>query len=226
MSTSQRPDAFPQTLGTWIGSQLDQGDQGRLDVNQHIMAVYARPLTIYLRGSSWNRFGEADEVINGFFASRLDKPEFFEQWKASGKRLRYWLINALRFHLQESWRRTKRNQSEPLPDFDQAPSQDDYNAFDRAWARECVQSACREACDQCATEGLDVHWSIFHQHHIEGTPYRQIAAELDISPGRCAVMVRTATSRFKESLLRRLALDGMPDDGATPEIDKLMEVLG
>lgn len=225
-STPKHPDAFPQTLGTWIKAQLDQGDQGRLDVNEHIMLVYAAPLRIYLRGSSWHRFGEVDEVINAFFASRLDKPDFFEQWQNSGKRLRYWLINALRFHLQESWRRAKRDRSDPLPDFDQAPTQDDYDAFDRAWARELVQGACRQAAEQCESEGLASHWAVFHQHHIEGTPYRAIAAAMDVSPGRCAVMVRTATSRFKTALLMRLELDGMPEDGAVPEIDKLLEVLG
>lgn len=218
-----QPDAFPPTLQTWIDARLDEGHTGRLDVNKHIMATYAVPLRIYLLGSSWRRFGEVDEIINGFFAGRLDKPEFFTQWKTSGKRLRYWLINALRFHLQEQYRRVKRDQAAPLPDDpDEATVHRD---FDRAWAMSLVREACLDAQTQCAHEGLQEHWSVFHQHHVDGVPYRDIAAAMNISPGRCAVMVRTATSRFKQAMAERLQIDGTPDTALDGEIDILLEAL-
>jgi DNA-directed RNA polymerase specialized sigma24 family protein len=220
---STKPDAFPQTLQTWINARLEDGQLGRLDVNNHIMTTYALPLRVYLLGSSWRRFGEVDEIINGFFAGRLDKPEFFTQWRASGKRLRYWLINALRFHLQEQYRRVKRDHADALPDDpDEAKAHRD---FDRAWAMSLIREACRDAQRQCAEESLQDHWSVFHQHHVEGVAYRDIAAAMDISPGRCAVMVRTATSRFKQAMADRLQLDGTPDAALDDEIDVLLEAI-
>ena len=220
---SPKPDVFPQTLHTWIDARLEDGQLGRLDVNNHIMTTYALPLRIYLLGSSWRRFGEADEIINGFFAGRLDKPDFFTQWQASGKRLRYWLINALRFHLQEQYRRGKRDHVDVLPDDpDEAKAHRD---FDRAWAMSLIREACRDAQQHCAEEGLEDHWSVFHQHHVEGVAYRDIAAAMNISPGRCAVMSRTATSRFKQAMANRLQLDGTPDTALNSEIDVLLEAI-
>ncbi|MCH2136238.1 MAG: hypothetical protein MK101_06605 [Phycisphaerales bacterium] len=216
-------DAFPPTLQTWINERLDAGPSGRLDVNAHVMTTYALPLQIYLQGSSWRRFGEVDDILNGFFASRLDKPEFFQQWRDSGKRLRYWLINALRFHLQELYRRSRRDEAQPLPEFD-APEVD-HRAVDRAWARALVATACKEAQARCNDEGLSEHWSVFRRHHLDAQPYRTIAEDMGITPGRCAVMVRTATARFKAAVADRLVADGAPSDDLDGEIDTLLEAM-
>ena len=86
-----KQDAFPQTLRTWIGARLVDGHAGRADVNRHLMTVYLRPLKIYFMGTSERWLGEPDDVVSGFFADRLARENFLDDWIASGVSLRRWL---------------------------------------------------------------------------------------------------------------------------------------
>ena len=61
-------------MRTWIGDRLAGGCASA--VNRHIMDVYARPLKIYYMGTSDRWLGEADDIIQGFFADRLAREDF------------------------------------------------------------------------------------------------------------------------------------------------------
>ena len=98
-------NAFPQTRRTWIDDALDRGGDGVHDVNGHIMETYAWPLRVYYLGTNSRWLGEPDDVIDGFFADRLARDSFLGDWRASGLRLRRWLINAFCFYLLELRRR-------------------------------------------------------------------------------------------------------------------------
>ena len=48
------------------------------------MERHAQPPAVFVRGSSLSRLGEAEELVNGFFASRLSDAGFLEGWSRSG----------------------------------------------------------------------------------------------------------------------------------------------
>jgi DNA-directed RNA polymerase specialized sigma24 family protein len=219
-------DAFPATMNTWIGQRIDSGDVGRADLNRHIMAVYAHPLKVYFLGSSFRRLGEPDEMVEGFFASRLPRPDFFREWRASTMRLRRWLMNAFLFFLQEQARLARREAARPIVELDLSPaaSGDSPEAMvDRAWAMTIVQQAWKEAEASCAAAGQERHWRIFILHHAEGRPYADLQREFGVSASQAAVMTRTASNKFKAALRDCIVNDGVAPSQVDAEIELLLE---
>ena len=224
MSTS---DVFPNTLNTWIGEALDRGGQGRLDVNAHLMQTYAWPLRVYFLGTSWRWLGEPDDIVNGFFANRLGRDDFLQQWRDSGLRLRRWLMNAFCFYLREEWNRRRRRR--PSGELDDEPltfSGDPEQVFDRAAVVAFVSRAVGQAAEACAGEGLEDHWRIFVRHHVDGIPFGEMAGEFGVDAARAAVMARTATRKFNTALRAVLARDGVAREDIDREIHLLLEAAG
>ena len=225
-NAADKPDAFPKTMGTWIDKQLQEGSVGRDVVNSHIMSVYAHPLKIYFLGSSMRTLGEPDDMVDGFFVSRLERNSYFDQWKESGLRLRRWLMNGFLFYLREELRRQKRDGKSSLGQEPVTPAVDNVdNDFDRAWAVAMVRDAWADAASTCEQEGLGDHWRLFIRHHLDGLPYKQFVEEFDVTPSQAAVMVRTATSRFKNAVRMRILLDGVHEDDVDGELQRLMEIM-
>jgi len=217
------PDAFPaRTHGTWIEARLAGGAPGRADVNHHVMSLYAQGLEAYYRGSSFCRrdrgraLGEPAEVVSGFFAERLGRAGFFEAWQASGKRLRHWLINAFRFHLQERLRRELRAGAAALPEELAAEDQDPIEAYHRTCALTLVRQALADTREECDARGLDDHWRMFELRYVHGLPPRCFIDRFGVDSVRAAGMIRVARNRF-ERVLRGLLgreLDTLEQIGA------------
>ena len=222
-----RPNVFPTTLHTWLGSRLVLGKEGRADVNQHVMSVYAWPLTVYFRGTRDRWLGEPEEIVQGFFADRLAREHFFSDWLQSGLPLRRWLINAFCFYLSEVKRARKRNEI----DFEPPDEQVDAGAkpeeiLDRAFVVSVVRRALQQTHDRCATQGLEQHWRVFIRRHYQGAGYQEIAMEFDIDTARAAVMARTAARKFRDALRDLLMRDGATPEHVDSEIQTLLEVAG
>ena len=221
---------FPPTLNTWIGEQMKVGTVGRVEINRHVMEAYVTPLRIYYLGTSWRTLGEPADIINGFLADRLDREEFFTKWQTSGKRLRHWLINALHFYLKELWRKERRHDALSIDqDEDGARNTEEPATIDREvdrnWARSLVAAACRDAQASCQEDGLGEHWELFIRHHLDGVAYADCVREFGVDPKRCAVMVRTASDRFRSAVQERLRQDGVPDAEIDEELVSLQEAI-
>jgi len=222
-------NVFPPTLGNdWFDELLAAGDEGRQAVNHHVMSVYAHPLKVYFRGTSFRSVGEADDIVAGFFASRLARPEFFRDWRRSGKRLRRWLMNALLFYLREQIKqnalRSARNA--PLDVMPEAPDDSEApDVADAAWAAAIVQSACAATAAACESAGQKAHWDLFYLHRMRGRSYIRLAEEFDITPKRASVMVRTVERKFREQVRRCIMIDGVPEEQVDGEIRHLLEVI-
>jgi len=213
---------------TWIGERLAAGSLGRDDVNQHIMNVYAEPLKIYYLGSSFRTLGDADDMVQGFFASRLDQDQFFDNWQQSGMRLRRWLMNGFLFYLREQIRSRKRDgRIGAMPE--QPPAEpDDAGAaelMDRAWAESIVRRAYADGADACREAGQSAHWDIFVQHHLHGRSYQDIVGGTDVTPAQAVVMARTATMKFRNALRESIRRDGVATGAIDDEIQQLMEAM-
>jgi len=223
-------DAFPTTQTTFIGRLLDRGPKGHVEAGRHIMTVYAHPLRVYLAGSSFRTLGDASEIIDGFFADRLQRDGFLASWLESGHRLRYWLINAFKNYLHEQIRAARRQQRKPDPGRYEARrhednAEDPEAVFHHEAALAVVREAFRLAEQECRAVSLDDHWRAFVRHHLDGLDYRAIANELEVTPARAGVMARTATERFRSRLREMVAWAGASDQEIDQEINELMEAL-
>ena len=223
-------DLFPRTHHTWIGRRLEQGADGRTDINHHVMSVYTWPLEIYFRSLRARWLGDAEDIVQGFFASRLDREDFFQDWLESGMKLRRWLLNAFCFYLKEVRRERKRSaREEPLLDDGEGREDVPANEIDRAFAVSIVREALLQTRRSCEARALEEHWKIFQRHYYEDESYAQIvdSGEFgEIDQVRAATMARTAAGRFRTVLRGLLRKDGATTDHVDRELAALLEVTG
>jgi DNA-directed RNA polymerase specialized sigma24 family protein len=222
MPEPRQADVFPATMVSWIDERLGTGPNGRLEVNRHIMGVYNWPLRVYFMGTRDRWLGEPEDVVQGFFASRLAKEDFLSQWRASGMKLRHWLINAFCFYLKEMHRARRRDARHVAQADEPAVEHKPSATFDRAYVVSVVREALRRTQEVCEREKLTQHWEIFLRHFYQGQAYADFAREFGVDAARAAVMARTARTKFQATLRAMLARDGTgqdPDD----EIRDLLE---
>jgi hypothetical protein len=219
-------DVFPSTLNTWIDDERRRGLSGQLAVNHYVMSAYAWPLRVYYLGTNMRWLGEPDEIIDGFFASRLAHDDFYEKWRGSGKRLRHWLINALHFYLREQLQKSRRDRTVAAPGAEAGDvtfSGDPDRETDRIAAQAFVREAMNLAAQTCRDKNLGDHWSLFLRHHVDGRDFNELAREFSVDAARAAVMSRTAQRHFHLALREIIARDGVPDDQIDAEIQLLLE---
>lgn len=220
-------DVFPTTMHTWIGRRLSEGDAGRGDVNRHLMSVYAYPLEVYFRGTSDQWLGDPGDVVGGFFADRLARPNFLADWQSTGIRLRRWLMNAFCLYLKEAKRRHRRDTGHAeLPEESPTGAANVDRDMDRAFAQSLTREALSRTQQLCAEQGLEAHWGIFVRHYYEEAPYDAVGREYGVDPPRAAVMARTASRKFRQVMRDILMRDGAEEGEVDREIQELLEVTG
>ncbi len=208
-------EAFPSTQMTWLGSVLGAGESGRRQAAEHVMSVYAHPLRVYLQGSTFRELGEPDEIVHGFFASRLSRNGYLLDWLASGRQLRFWLLTGFRHYVYEQIEAQRRHKLPRRPSPREQPM-DAEQAFHRESGLAMVREAYRRAAEACAAVGQSEHWRVFEEHHLKGRSYGPIALELGFDERRTAVMARTAAGKFRRALRE---LVSWPEAG-TAEVDQ------
>ena len=219
-------DLFPETEHTFIFSCMKTDDRAQ-ELQRHLMAVYATPLRAYFLGTSFRRVGEPDEIINGFLLDRLTRADFIPKWRASGMRLRRWLMKSLKFYLYEYVRREGKHAglgSDPLEgvDTDVEPAE----ALDREFARSIVREAMTRAKVECDLAGLSRHHEFFCLYTISDIKCETLADHPGMSADRVWVMVRTALRRFAKALRAVLADDGVGLQDIDAEIAGLLDMMG
>lgn len=223
-AANRPPDAFPSTWDSWLGRRLSEGNRGLAAAREHIMRVYAEPLTIYLRGSSFRRLDEDDDLVQGFFASRLARDGYLHDWAESGRPLRRWLLTGFRHYLHERIREQRRF-SAPPDGVAAAPEPAPAALFNRHVALSIVREAMTMAEERCRKEGFGRHWMIFRLHAVDGLPYNELPAEFREPPRRAATMARTASNRFKAALRELVGWPGASAEAIDREIQTLMREL-
>lgn len=221
-----RRDVFPSTQRTWIDRTLGSSEADRNEVNRHIMTVYALPLRVYFLGTRARWLGDPDDIVAGFFADRLARPGFLDDWRRSGLRLRRWLMNAFSFYLSELQRGHRRDQrtAGTVPDL-AASDASPERLMDRAFGESIVTEALRVAQAECMAKELASHWGIFVRHAYDGVRYEAVAEEFGVSAARAAVMARTAARHFRKAVRDLLQSDGAEDGAVDDEIRALLEIV-
>lgn len=220
---------FPETQITWIQERLGEGAAGQSQIKEHVMRLYYRPLQYYFLGLRGLRnLGEPEDIVGGYFADRLSRNDFFDKWRASGIKLRRWLMNGLHFYLKERIRAENRARSsggdpETLQLAVDEDELDPDEGFDREFAHALVAEALKQVHTGCMESGLKDHWEIFIRHHYHGELYKDFASEYDIQPVRASVMSRTVRDRFRAAIRQLLLEDGVKPSDLETEIQTLME---
>lgn len=223
-------DHFPSTHRTWLMTQIDAGDEAIRGgdavahlvviraVSHHVMDRYRVPLCAYIRGSRWNSFGDADDLVAGFFARRLDSLEYLQRWRAVHIPLRRWLMNGMllelrtiaRDHRRESARDAQIDPATLADDPTQSHDPQAERDFDRAWARGVLVDATAHAAQEMNSEGHENAWRIFERHVLDGVEYAQAASEVGVSTAQARAMSRMAAYRLKRALRAVLVEEGIP----------------
>lgn len=229
--------AFPTTQATVLMT-LAEGRVAVAERAKHaeiarsaLMSRYAEPLAVFVRGSSLARLGEPDEIVNGYFASRLSDDaglgDFLSRWLRSGMRLRRWLMNGILFYGQGLARDQARAQQrggavEPrVLDRNEGTGPTGETDFERAWALAVVREATARAEDALLREGRAVDFEIFRRHAIDGQPYAAFARELGRTAQQCAGATRLVAQRVRAKLAELLAEEGVPEHEIDDEIARV-----
>jgi DNA-directed RNA polymerase specialized sigma24 family protein len=232
-------DHFPSTHATWIDAQLTIAERSRAAgdaagevhavdaLRWHLMERYHAALRAYALGGTMRSLGDADELVAGFFAERVGRPEFLREWRASGMPLRRWMMNGLSFWARGVARDQGRERGriaggtapDPLDDRDAA------RMFDSEWAVSMINAAHARAHAELDAEGkLDEH-AIFRRHVIGGERYESIAAELGMTQQGCANAVRRVGARVRDALRDVLVEDGVKPEDVEDAVREVMRIV-
>ena len=232
---------FPTTQGTWLRTQVEGMNAvagnpalaaaARINANAYVMERYAGPLAVFVRGSSLSRLGEPEELVNGFFASRLSDAAFLAGWSRSGMRLRRWLMNGMLFYGQgvarDRMRAAARGGLVEPRELDERAGADvqGESDFERAWALAVVREATARVEDAMRAEGRGVDFEIFKRHAIDGRPYAAFAREVGKNEQQCAGATRLVAQRVRAALAEVLREEGVPEAELDDEIARVRAVL-
>jgi len=212
--------AFPVTRTTWIGSRLEAGGQGLVEVRDYVMRIYAGPLMTFCRHSPMGRWSDPQDLVQGFLADRTSKADYFLRWRGSGKRLHQWLASGLSFYGREALHRKQREgQFLEVPDDLAGPEVEAHEALERATLRSFIEEAMRRAARECAQRGQAQHWQIFMQRSYGHESFRSIATRMNMTPEQAVVLMRTGKKRFLKALREVLSDDGVRDEKLPEELD-------
>lgn len=221
---------FPATRQTWLQGRLRGGaDHERAEVLHELMAVYYTPLLAYVRASRLAAIGDPEDLVHGYFSDRLAAGTVLAAWNPEHLPLRRYLVNGLWFHARDRMRRQHRqskaqNNGASCDELDLVPSDEPgpWRALCSAFARTLVHVAMDHAAGACQEADLDVHWQVFVRQRYRGETYASIAIDLGETPGRVAVMARTAGRRFDAALRELLVRDGVPRSRLDAAIQELL----
>ncbi|MFZ4574825.1 MAG: hypothetical protein ACOYN0_10540 [Phycisphaerales bacterium] len=220
-------DIFPETERTFIFSCL--GTDARSDeLKRHLFAVYSAPLRAYFLGTSYRNVGEPDDIVHGYLLNRLSRIDFIPKWRASGMRLRRWLMTGLVYYLQEYVRKEGKRaacRGEMLDDH-AAEEIDHAVEMDREFARSVVRRAIGLARASCERDELSQHHEFFCTYYLRGRTCEEIGADSGVGADRVWVMVRTVQRRFIRALRDVLRDDGVDSDSLDEEIANLLRASG
>jgi DNA-directed RNA polymerase specialized sigma24 family protein len=243
-------DHFPSTHATWIDAQLtiaEDGDRAacsgdavgraraeaaRDALRRHLMERYADALRAYVRGSSLREMAEVDELVNGFFADAVARPDFLRDWRTHGGPLRRWMINGMLFHARGMRRDAARRREHGVGDAAAleaiAPEHNAgaVRAFERSWANALLRSVCERVRAALEAEGDAHSFDAFRRHVIDGRTHAEVAGELGLPVAQVARLVRTVTDWVRAETVRVLIEEGVHRDDAQAELRHIEELLG
>ncbi len=255
-----RVDHFPSTHATWIDAQLtiidecesasadgglrvERGRQAQSALRQHLWDRYHAPLRAYAQGGSLRRAGDPDDLLAGYFADRVTRPEFLRDWRRTDMPLRRWMMNGLGFYARGVVRDRMRDRIRPFTDLspgspadagapagpDPIEGADDRtatDAFEHAWAIAVLDAAHAQAHAELAAEGRLDAYDVFRRRVIEGEGYETIAPALGLTAQQCAGATRLVSHRMANALREVLRAEGVRESEMEATMAEVRRAVG
>ncbi len=229
--------AFPKTRWTLI-EQVREGNERALG---ELCQIYWYPVYAYLRRSG-ERASDAEDLVQGFFASLLEKGVLGTAESERGK-LRTYLLTALkRFRVSEYRKRTSLKRGGGRTDlrFDAAESerlfaqepiddQDPEALFEQRWALSLLDEALLRTEREYASSGKEKVFAILSPYlagQSSGDPkYAKLAEQLEISAGGVQVAVHRMRKRFRNHFEAAVTETVESPDEVADEIRHVLKLL-
>jgi hypothetical protein len=189
-----------------------------------VMRLYAAPLMTYCRHSPMGRWGDPQDLVQGFLADRTSRADYFLRWRGSGKRLHQWLAAGLSFYGLEALHQLQRDGRHlEVPADLPSAEPEAHLALEQATLRSFIEESMRRAERVCQERGQEQHWKIFMRRSHGNEGFSKIAESFSMTPAQAVVLMRTGRKRFVEALREVLSDDGVHPENLSSE---LAQVLG
>lgn len=227
-------------MHAFVGLSPDQ----QKAVLEELVSRYWKPVYCYLRRKRYDN-EQAKDLTQGFFHEIVMGRQLIEQADESKGRFRTFLLTALDRYVISVHRRqtaSKRRPAQGMTPLDDdtadgiataAGSVGPEEAFTYAWALELLQDVLAEVERQCARDGKEVHWQLFHLHVVEPIitgqelpSLVQLCSRFNIPTAiKAENMIVTVKRRFQTTMKNRVSQYVASDEEVEQEIRDLMEIL-
>lgn len=251
-STSSRDDGTTGSTGRQASDLFPETESGYLldavrgvapeVASTYVMRVYLNPLCSYFASTSYKRMGPPADVVAGFFADRLARPDWVTRWfearQTSGMRFSRWILNAFNNYLREEYRRGVRDQRIPVADpliLDRAEAplgsaQDSVqDQCVKRFERDRAEAVLREAMEMARTRttpgSRPVDFSLFEDHFLKDMTYAAIAEARGMTLAEVRRESRLATVRLRLALEAVLFNEGITRERMDEEVRLLYEAV-
>lgn len=233
--------SFPQTRWSLV-RRVQQGSETEArDAMEIICKSYWYPIYAYLRHSGFAP-ADAEDLTQGFFFRLINEGALDYARKEMGK-LRSYLLGVLKRHLSDQKRHNmalKRGGGQKIISFDAEAAENRYalepldrnspdKMFDRAWAAAVLSDASsklRTAFIEGDNEDAFVHLSEFLPLGDNATPYREIAARMNVDESVVRLQVHRMRQRYRKFIEEEVGQTVADPGEVKEELEHLMTMMG
>lgn len=233
---------FPNTAWSLVARATHVRSSVRRRTLEALLRQYLPALRAYLMAR--RRLGphEADDLLQGFLASKVLEQQILRRADPARGKFRTFLMTALERYAVSEYRRESAAKRSPgaapaplgaLPEAEHPASREAADLFDVAWAKQAVEVAVGRMRRECEAGGRTDLWGVFKArvldpalHGEEPAPYERLVPALGLdSPAKAANLLATAKRMFARNL-REVAAEYADDEAdAEEELRRLRAVL-
>jgi RNA polymerase sigma-70 factor (ECF subfamily) len=229
---------FPITRWSLISRARISGDPMARGALDELLRRYLPALTTHLVLSRRLSEDRADELLQGFIASRVVEQQLLSRSGPEKGRFRTFLLVSMNNFLVDQIRaagaQKRGGDLRSLDDEEAAHLQppddepDPSAAYEIAWARRVIEQAAALMHEQCAREDRSDIWEVFKGRLLEPAldgaepiPYEQLIARFGYeSPDRASNVLMTAKRSFQRAL-RQVVADYCEEGEVEAELREL-----
>jgi hypothetical protein len=233
---------FPNTAWSMVARAAHVRSSVRRRTLEALVRQYQPALRSYLMARRRVGPHEADDLLQGFLASKVLEQQILRRADRTRGKFRTYLMTALERYAIGEYRKDSAAKRSPgtrpgpldaLPDVDHPVARDQADLFDLEWAKQAVEVAVGRMRRECDAGGRGDLWGVFKARVLdpalrgeEPMPYERLIPELKLeSPEKAANLLATA-KRMLARNLREVAGEYAEDDAdAEDEVRRLRAVL-
>ena len=244
MSDASGPGSpFPNTYWSMVGQAAHAPLSLRRRTLESLLKQYLPALRAYLMARRRLTAHEADDLLQGFVASKVLDQQILARADRTRGKFRTFLMTALERYAISEYRKASAARRSPnggatytpLDQVDEAeqPSREAADLFDLTWAKQAVEVAVGRMRRECESGGRVDVWGVFKARVLEPTlgdavpvPYEQLVPELGLaSAEQASNLLATAKRMFARNLREVTAEYADDEDDAREEVRRLKRIL-